>query len=202
MIVTNDGPYSTGPVVIRQLSVSAYMDARTTLALDLINTDDPYFAQPESLREPADLARFLAERGMPAARPPDEGDLVAARAVRDRLRAVFAAADAGTAAAALNDLLAEIRVQPRVVPGADGAWEVAMSVGGDVPLVKRLAAEAALGLGMALSRHGFDRLRVCASDPCREAFIDTSRNASRRFCSDRCANRSNVAAFRRRQRAT
>jgi predicted RNA-binding Zn ribbon-like protein len=64
----------------------------------------------------------------------------------------------------------------------------------------RLTIEAALGIAHALERHGPARLRQCAASPCEEAFIDTSRNGSRRYCCERCANRHNVAAFRRRQR--
>jgi predicted RNA-binding Zn ribbon-like protein len=31
-------------------------------------------------------------------------------------------------------------------------------------------------------------------------FVDTSPNQSRRYCSDRCSSRANVAAYRARQR--
>jgi hypothetical protein len=36
--------------------------------------------------------------------------------------------------------------------------------------------------------------------PCRNAYLDTSTNRSRRYCSDRCATRANVAAYRARKR--
>ncbi|WP_369292618.1 CGNR zinc finger domain-containing protein [Sinorhizobium sp. 7-81] len=43
-------------------------------------------------------------------------------------------------------------------------------------------------------------MRVCVADPCRDAFIDTSKKGSRRFCGNRCANRWHVATFRQRKK--
>ena len=45
-----------------------------------------------------------------------------------------------------------------------------------------------------------DRLGLCEAPPCRNAYLDTSTNRSRRYCSDRCATRANVAAYRARKR--
>jgi predicted RNA-binding Zn ribbon-like protein len=46
-----------------------------------------------------------------------------------------------------------------------------------------------------------DRLRRCAAPGCGRAFIDLSRNRSRRYCDSRtCGNRLHVAAYRARQR--
>ena len=45
-----------------------------------------------------------------------------------------------------------------------------------------------------------DRLRVCAADDCADVYVDGSKNRSRRFCSTRCSNRTNTAAFRERAR--
>ncbi len=44
-----------------------------------------------------------------------------------------------------------------------------------------------------------DRLRVCHCDDCHDVLFDLSKNRSRRYCSTTCANRVNVAAFRRRR---
>ena len=62
--------------------------------------------------------------------------------------------------------------------------------------------QAALGVSAALAAYGPERLRACASEPCRDVFIDTSRNRSRRFCSTTCGNRNAVAAYLARQAAT
>ncbi len=42
-----------------------------------------------------------------------------------------------------------------------------------------------------------DRLRRCEAPDCRHAFVDLSRNRSRRYCDSRtCGNRLHVAAYR------
>ena len=48
---------------------------------------------------------------------------------------------------------------------------------------------------------GATRLGVCDASNCTHVFVDTSPNQSRRYCSDRCSSRANVAAYRARQRA-
>jgi predicted RNA-binding Zn ribbon-like protein len=62
------------------------------------------------------------------------------------------------------------------------------------------AAGASMGLAVHLTQHGVDRLGICQAAPCRNAYLDTSTNRSRRYCSDRCATRANVAAYRARKR--
>jgi predicted RNA-binding Zn ribbon-like protein len=59
-----------------------------------------------------------------------------------------------------------------------------------------------MGLAMAFLDLGADRFGTCADPRCGGGvFIDTSRNRSRRYCSDRCASRANVAAHRERHRS-
>lgn len=58
-----------------------------------------------------------------------------------------------------------------------------------------------MGLAIHLTELGADRLGICQAAPCRNAYLDTSTNRSRRYCSDRCATRANVAAYRARKRA-
>jgi predicted RNA-binding Zn ribbon-like protein len=41
---------------------------------------------------------------------------------------------------------------------------------------------------------------VCQAAPCQGVFIDVSVNRTRRYCSDRCASRANVTAYRARKR--
>lgn len=46
-----------------------------------------------------------------------------------------------------------------------------------------------------------ERLRRCDAPDCRHAFVDLSRNRSRRYCDSRtCGNRLHVAAYRARRR--
>ncbi|SEB56324.1 Putative stress-induced transcription regulator [Streptomyces sp. 2224.1] len=61
-------------------------------------------------------------------------------------------------------------------------------------------ATACMGLAFHLTDLGIDRLGICEAQPCRNVYLDTSTNRSRRYCSDRCATRANVAAYRARKR--
>ena len=179
--------------------MTPYDDRRTALALDLVNSFDPYYDQPESLREPADLARFLERWDIAPSGPLRRRDLERARSLRSRLRAALKRADPVELAATVNNLLAGARVLPRLTTDDPGGWRLALAAEADLEAVERLEIEVALGVGAALERFGHRRLRLCQASPCEEAFIDSSRNRSRRYCSERCANRHNVAAFRRRR---
>lgn len=68
----------------------------------------------------------------------------------------------------------------------------------DAPFAEWLATMAVTGLVSYVCRDGRSRLRRCAADGV--WFADTSRNCSRRYCSNACASRTTVAAFRARQR--
>ena len=62
-------------------------------------------------------------------------------------------------------------------------------------------AGAVWGLAVWLCGYGSARFGVCADARCGRVYLDTSSNCCRRFCSERCATRSHVAAHRARKRA-
>lgn len=179
--------------------MTAYDERRITLAIDFINTYGPDYDDPELLRTVEDATRFLREHGIDGA-PVGDAELREIRALRDRLRSAVLAQDPDAVTLAVNDVLDTARVVPRLARGQADHWSVELASDLDASPAERVSVEAVLGLSQLLERHGLERLRVCASDPCREIFLDVSRNRSRRYCSDRCANRHNVAAFRERQR--
>ena len=118
------------------------------------------------------------------------------------LRAVFDAAAAGRQpemVERLNALLARHRLSPSISGHDASDWHLHVAPG-DGPLADDYAAGAAMGLTMAFLDLGPGRFGRCAADGCSGVFIDTSRNTSRRYCSDRCATRENVAALRSRRR--
>lgn len=177
--------------------MTAYNPAWVHLAIDLMNTYDPSYDDAEQLATPADLRHFLLAHELP---PEPALELDAVRRLRGAMRAVVESEDDDFALRALNKLLDATRVRLGMQMSSDGSWQVGhFPEAGLTPMVQ-LETEAALGLALALERHGRERLRVCAVESCREVFIDLSRNRSRRYCSDRCANRHNVAAYRARQR--
>ena len=64
-----------------------------------------------------------------------------------------------------------------------------------------LVGEALIGLAFLICDLGPTRLGICDDAKCDNVYVDTSPNASRRYCSDRCSSRANVAAYRARQKA-
>lgn len=179
------------------MELAAYAD----YAVRLVNTEAPARGT-DDLRTVGDVARLLDAVGRPPARI-TESDVPRLRAVRARLRSVFADAAAGhpeDAVATLNGLLAEYPVHPRVT-GHDGKpWHIHLS-DDQAGTAESYAAVAGMGLAVQMTSLGVDRLGVCDAAPCRNVFVDASANRSRRYCSDRCATRANVAQYRARRKA-
>lgn len=115
------------------------------------------------------------------------------------LRGVFAAEDLETAVGLTNDLLEQVAVRPRLVDHGFGL-HVHYAPSG-VPFVERVRINTAIGMAALLAEHGIERSGVCAAERCERVYADTSRNGRRRYCSEACANRANVAAHRARKRA-
>ncbi|MET8863312.1 CGNR zinc finger domain-containing protein [Nonomuraea sp. NPDC049421] len=115
------------------------------------------------------------------------------RGLRDELAAVFdAAGDERAVASRLNALLERYPVRPQLSDHDGHGWHLHLA---DDP-----AATAVMGLAAVVAELGVDRLGRCHEPRCRRAFLDTSSNRSRRYCSARCASRANVAAYRARRR--
>jgi predicted RNA-binding Zn ribbon-like protein len=163
---------------------------------DFVNTLDVDTGQDE-LTSPAALAGWLREHGLAAARSATEDDLRAAAGLREGLRAALRAHQAGadaTAPAGLDQLMADypLRVSlrsgtPELQPAGSGARA---GLGG---IVAAVAASHADGSWL--------RLKVCAESTCEWAFVDTSRNQSRSWCSmSVCGNRAKTKAYRTRQK--
>jgi predicted RNA-binding Zn ribbon-like protein len=99
----------------------------------------------------------------------------------------------------LNELLALARPRPYATDH-DGEMHLHYARP-DAPVLEQLTTTVAMGLSQVVVQHGWERLGVCSAESCDNVYVDTSRNASRRYCSNTCASRSTVAAYRARQRA-
>ncbi|MEU0985145.1 CGNR zinc finger domain-containing protein [Streptomyces sp. NPDC005953] len=175
-------------------------------AVRLVNTEEP--ARGKDSLTSVEVIRELFGASAQAARRATDADVTRFRSVRGRLRAVFTAADEGDETQAvdlLNSLLLEFPVSPQIsghdFRDDDGRpkWHMHLA---EHPsnATAGYAAIAAMGLAVHLTEYGVDRLGLCEAAPCRNAYLDTSTNRSRRYCSDRCATRANVAAYRARKR--
>lgn len=171
-------------------------------AVDLVNSAAGPLGRDE-LTEPADVLRLLREDAHTFASRVGAHEVVALRAFRDRFRAVFVKAAAGQdqgAAEELNGILAVAQFRPELTNHDGTGWHLHLSRG-RASVTGIYVATAAMGLLAHIAAGGLGRLGVCLADGCCRVFIDTSTNHSRRYCSQRCSTRQNVAAFRARQRA-
>ena len=144
------------------------------------------------------LGQWLAEAGAPT---PDElapppAELLALREGLRQLAAVNCGAEAD--AAAVADAEAVLRRAPLLVD---------LAAGGEPRLTPTAATSGGLAIAVAATaylavraRGEWPRLKVCCSPDCRWAFVDTTRNRSRRWCAMAgCGNRAKNRAWRDRQ---
>jgi predicted RNA-binding Zn ribbon-like protein len=115
------------------------------------------------------------------------------------VRAVAVAQTQPEVLSRLNELLALARPRPYATDH-DGDLHLHYARP-DAPALEQLTTTVAMGLSQVVAQHGWQRLGVCSAEGCDDVYVDTSRNASRRYCSNTCASRSTVAAYRARQRA-
>ena len=182
------------------MNFDTYTDLSVVTAVDLVNTLD-HTSGADALTESEDLAQFLRDHRDSYRRPVTADDLADVRHLRDRLRSAFVQGDETAVVALLNALLAEASALPQLSDHDGEPWHLHFTPP-ESSLVAHMAAEAAMGLAIVIRDQGLDRLRVCSAVGCSRVFVDTSRNRSRRYCDPAtCGNRTNVAAFRARQRA-
>jgi predicted RNA-binding Zn ribbon-like protein len=115
------------------------------------------------------------------------------------VRAVAVAGSQDDVLTRLNELLALARPRPYATDH-DGELHLHYARP-DAPVLEQLTTTVAMGLSHVVAQHGWQRLGVCSAEGCNDVYVDTSRNASRRYCSNTCASRSTVAAYRARQKA-
>jgi predicted RNA-binding Zn ribbon-like protein len=132
-----------------------------------------------------------------------ERDATTLRRFQKELRPVFEASNEGAEGAVvdqLNALLAKHPVTPYIAGHEPGKWHMHVADRSS-SVAELLIAESLMGLSTLVCDLGATRLGVCDASPCTNVFVDTSPNQSRRYCSDRCSSRANVAAYRARQKA-
>lgn len=177
--------------------MSAYDDM--SLVQALINTHDLYLEEPEHLRTPHDLERFLADHHFQPQEKMTQDHLEAVRQFRDQLRAIWSAPTLDDMIRLLNALFSRTKVTVQLEREKNEPVPfINLHLESDESIIQQVSIRAALGILRVIQVYGVERMRACEAAPCRDVFIDLSRNKSRRFCSDRCANRYNIAAFRER----
>ncbi|MBG0740817.1 CGNR zinc finger domain-containing protein [Paeniglutamicibacter antarcticus] len=145
-----------------------------------------------------DLDVFIDQQRFTGARTHNVAELRSVRQLRAQLREIWTAPEE-EAVRLTNLLLANARALPQLVKHDQWDWHLHATTA-QAPLALRMGTEAAMALVDVIRGKELDRLRCCAASDCSAAVLDLSRNRSRRFCgTGNCANRTHVAAYRRRK---
>ena len=175
-----------------------YSDEAVAIAVDLVNSRGSWTGF-EYLPDSEAVIRFLADHGLSPPHSVGRREIENIHALRARLSAAFTAPDEKTSVAILNKLLDDVGTHPQLTDHDGAEWHLHYVPAGKA-VSQQLTAVAAMGLATVIAEHGFERIGVCSADECRDVYIDTSRNKSRRYCDDSCSSRMNVAAYRSRRK--
>ncbi len=176
------------------MDYDTYGSSAVELAIDLANAE---------LDPPDGVVSFLTAHeewfapGTSFRRSP--GETAQAAKTGQLIRAVAVAESEADVLTRLNQLLALAHPRPYATDH-DGELHLHYARS-DAPALEQLTTTVAMGLSQMVVQHGWQRLGVCSAEGCGNVYVDTSRNASRRYCSNTCASRSTVAAYRARQKA-
>jgi predicted RNA-binding Zn ribbon-like protein len=172
------------------------------LFVEFVNTLHWYEGTPiELIGTDADFAAWLKERALPA--DAVAGCLPDVHRLREHVRAVT------EALACLRPLpQADMAAVQLALSAPTGTLKLLdgntanphLSFATDVADASVFSFQVALSIALFLRSPQRQRLKLCANPGCGFAFVDTSTNATRRWCDMRyCGNRLKVRAFRRRQ---
>jgi predicted RNA-binding Zn ribbon-like protein len=175
------------------MDYDTYGSTAVELAIELANTER---ADPEWARVFLGSHEEWFTAGTSFDLSPGETHRAAATA--ELVRSVALAQSQADVLERLNELLALARPRPYATDH-DGPLHLHFARP-DSPALEQLTTTVAMGLSQVVVQHGWQRLGVCAAENCDDVYVDTSRNASRRYCSNTCASRSTVAAYRARQK--
>lgn len=163
---------------------------------DFVNTLDVESGD-DALSSPDALRAWLEDQGLDPGRGASRADLVAARRLREALRALLLENNGLSvrkeAALTLNRTAARAHLGLRFDSGGEARLEPAAR-GVDAALGRLLAIAAS-----AMADGTWTRLKACRADDCQWAFYDHARNRSRHWCSMAvCGNRTKARTYRQR----
>ncbi|MER6172421.1 CGNR zinc finger domain-containing protein [Streptosporangium sp. NPDC001681] len=178
--------------------MSEDMDNPADLVIDFVNTYDVE-SDTDSIPTPAALAAWLGGRGL--IRPgevADETDLATAVGLREGLRAALRHD---------HDRPGGADGHGAGLPRAFAALPLRVTLTADGPVLEPVVTGVLGGLAeiaaAVMGTHAggmWSRLKVCAESTCQWAFVDSSKNRSRSWCSMRvCGNRTKTRAYRARR---
>lgn len=157
----------------------------------------------ELLSSPAFLEQMRQRRSLSYRPAQTQAELVEIRQLRSRLEEFVRPGPLDERMALVNAMFMMAGSVPQLAvhPGDEVPhFHYTMA---DASFSAKVTALSAIGLARLLSTESVDRLRVCAGPDCEKAFIDVSKNGSRRYCdSQTCGNRLHAARYRARRTPT
>jgi predicted RNA-binding Zn ribbon-like protein len=152
----------------------------------------------EELGTPEDLSSWLGAHGLlESGAEATNADLAEATRVREALRDVLAAkvgleVDVDAAKTEIDAAARRAGLELRFDPTCP---RVEPTVGGVRGAIGKILVEVYDEMVDGI----WERMKACKADDCRWAFLDTSKNKSRAWCSmESCGNRAKVNAYRQR----
>ncbi|MGC2191826.1 MAG: CGNR zinc finger domain-containing protein [Candidatus Dormiibacterota bacterium] len=191
------------------MKFESYADRGVESAVELVNRLSPGWSRGRRWELPPTPAarRELAQEieakitGKPVSLKGQAGEELIRLAVD--LRSVFELMAQGRqdrAAALINSLLIRYQAAPQLARHDGEPWHLHFhSQDKEAGRAVARGAMCVIALAVVIGSPGGARLGLCGSAHCDRAFIDTSKNGSRRFCSSTCLSRTKVAAFRARR---
>ena len=175
------------------MDYDTYGSSAVELAIDLANAQ---LEAPEGVRDFLHSHDEWFTPGTPLTL--SDRDAAALTRTARLIRAVAVAGSQDEVIERLNELLGLARPRPYATDH-DGDLHLHYARA-DASVLEQVTTTVAMGLSQVVVQHGWQRLGVCSAEGCANVYVDTSRNASRRYCSNTCASRSTVAAYRARQK--
>ncbi|HXV71115.1 MAG TPA: CGNR zinc finger domain-containing protein [Acidimicrobiia bacterium] len=179
------------------MDFSHYTTKPVELAVSLTNTKGIIKDELENFDQLSEFLDGYRDLWEGVAKPPRESDLTPIQELRSSLREVIESEDENTAAKKVNVLLENYGAIPRISIHS-GSPHLHFEPT-ETSIVCWLGAITAMGLASVIVEHGVDRFGVCDSTTCIDVYVDSSRNRSRRHCSNTCSTREAVAAYRKRK---
>ncbi|HEY6538901.1 MAG TPA: CGNR zinc finger domain-containing protein [Candidatus Dormibacteraeota bacterium] len=193
------------------MKFESYADRGVDAAVELINRLSPGWSQgrlwslPSGSAERRELARQveakIADRPVALSGRAGEELIQLARDLRSVVE-LMSQARPNEAAELVNQLLIRYQAAPQLARHDGEAWHLHFhSQAQEAGQAMARGATCVIALAVVIGSPGGTRLGICSAGHCDRAFIDTSKNGSRRFCSPSCLSRTKVAAFRARRAA-
>lgn len=179
------------------MDFSHYTNKPVELAVTLANTKGVTKDDLSDFDEMVDFLEGYKPLWEGVAKAPRKSDLAPVQELRGAIRDIFEAGDEELASKRVNLLLEKYGATPRLSMHSGHPHLHFEPI--ESAMVCWLGAITAMGLASVIVEHGVERFGVCDSGTCIDVYIDTSRNRSRRHCSNTCSTREAVAAYRKRQ---